>query len=323
MLVSSTPLRVSFLGGGTDFPWFFEEHGGAVLSTTINKFIYISALPSYDGVTTYLKYSKTEFVSEFSRIEHPIFRTVLSGFSLPPMDWSVMADVPAGNGLASSSAFTVGLVNAATYVKGQSASPLELAQKAIHVELDLLNEPIGIQDQLASAFGGLNLFQFSGNRKVSVSSIISQDDGFPFGMVLVKVGPRDRRAGIFTREQRKFAEENREVFDQLKVLRDLTLEASVSLRDDIGRLPEYVRRGWELKVKTNPHAISTEINEIINTGYSAGAEAGKLVGAGGSGFVLFLAQKDKTEKLIELFWQKGTIAFEVKSINQGSKVTSV
>ena len=320
MILTKTPLRVSFLGGGTDFPWFFDDHGGAVISTTINRYIYISALQSYDEKTTYLKYSNLETVTSHQEISHPIFRSVLADYVVPPTDWSVMADIPAGNGLASSSAFTVGLINTVHGVLSKEISAHELALEAARVELDLLGEPIGLQDQFASAYGGLNLFTFQRSRTVAVKPLSNQQVPFPFDLVLVKVGAENRNASLYTKAQHNYILHNPDSIKDLVKLRDLTIEAAEQMEKDISKLAAYTRAGWELKLKTNPSAYSEAISESLAVALSAGAEAGKLVGAGGSGFLLLLVDPDKTETLTAMFRKRKQKVFKVQLDQLGSQV---
>jgi D-glycero-alpha-D-manno-heptose-7-phosphate kinase len=313
-------LRISFLGGGTDFPWFFEKHGGAVLSTSISKFIYISSVVSFDGLTTYLKYSKLEAHTDLASISHPIFRSVLLRYNMAPRDWAVMADIPAGNGLASSSAFTVGLINAASRTIGKDLSPSELAYEAAKVELDLLQEPIGIQDQFASALGGMNLLEFKPGRKVSSRGLFRDSTLIPFDIVLVKVGVSSRSASRYTEEQTKANKSNPQAIRSLIKLKELTLEAASAIEGEPAQLAKYVRAGWQLKVQTNPNAVSSEIEETLDFGMKNGAEAGKLLGAGGSGFVMLLVDTVRTDRLIDLYAKRGQMAFHVKIEESGSKV---
>lgn len=320
MILTKTPLRVSFLGGGTDFPWFFETHGGAVISATISRYIYISALPSFDKKTTYLKYSQLEKVDTHKDILHPIFRSVLLDRQVPPYDWSVMADIPSGNGLASSSAFTVGLVNTVNRILRTSMTPRELALEAIRIEVDILNEPIGIQDQFASAMGGFNAFTFGKERKVESQSLLPREGTLPFRFVLVKVGESSRSASEFTLAQKNFIEEDRAAMKNLMALRDLTLEAVSKISEDSSNLAHFTRAGWELKKKTNPAATSEEIEETIQFSTRHGAHAGKLVGAGGSGFVFLLVDPPKTLELLEKLTRRGQSAFEVYLEEKGSNL---
>lgn len=291
MLVSRTPLRISFLGGGTDFPWFFEQHGGAVISAAIDKHIFINALRSYDEKTYYLKYSELEVSQDLSKIRHPIFRTALQHYSSPPLDISVMAEIPAGNGLASSSAFSVGLVNLIFALRGEKLSQAQLAKLAIELELDLLMEPIGVQDQLGSAYGGVNFHKFSENRSISSRILFTEADSFPFDLLLSKVGFGSRQASSFTSAQKTFAEENPSAIRALEELRDLTFEAAQEIANDVLALPFYVSQGWQLKLATNPNATSTEILSLSEKLSQEGALATKLLGAGGGGFILSIFKR--------------------------------
>lgn len=322
MILTKTPLRISFLGGGTDFPWFCDNYGGAVISTSINRYIYISVLPSYDEKTTYLKYSKLETVSSNEDISHPIFRAVLVDYDIPPTDWSVMADIPAGNGLASSSAFTVGLLKTVHKMLNKETFAHELALEAVRVELDLLGEPIGLQDQFASAFGGLNLFQFQHGRNVTVRSLNKKQGKLPFDFVLVKVGSANRNAGYFTEAQHNYVLANPKSIDDLVKLRDLTIEAAEEIEKDFGKLATYTRAGWELKLRTNPSTRTEEISESLALAMRAGAEAGKLVGAGGSGFLLLIVDPDHTEKLMAKFRKRKQKVFRVQLDELGSQVVN-
>jgi len=323
MLVSKTPLRISFLGGGTDFPWFFEKHGGAVISAAINQHIYISALPSFDKKTYYLKYSHPEIVQNPKEIQHPIFREVLKSYEVGPLDISVMAEIPAGNGLASSSAFSVGLLNLVTTFLGRKLSKEELAMRAIALELDELLEPIGVQDQLGSTFGGLNFHAFGSGRKISTSSIADQSNQFPFDVVLVKVGNSQRSASTFTEAQRTFVFQNPKALQQLEKLRDLTLEAGNSLGKDIYLLPHFLSEGWRLKVASNPNAIDAEVLEVQKVLESAGSLGSKLLGAGGGGFVLTLMPKGEAERVLKVANTRGWRALSVDLDFDGAKTIEV
>ena len=311
MLVSKTPLRISFLGGGTDFPWFFESHGGAVISAAINQHIYISALPSFDRTTYYLKYSDPEVVDSPLMIKHPIFREVLKSYNAGPLDISVMAEIPAGNGLASSSAFSVGLLNLITTLMGKSLSKEDLAKKAISLELDMLREPIGVQDQLGSTFGGLNLHTFQSGRQISSTPISASPEQFPFDLVLIKVGHPSRSASNFTEAQRDFIGGNPKALEHLKTLRDLALEAGDALKKDISLLPQYLKEGWRLKIESNPHSIDNEVKTVQAALEVAGSLGSKLLGAGGGGFVLALMAKGEADRALALANHRGWRAVSV------------
>jgi D-glycero-alpha-D-manno-heptose-7-phosphate kinase len=323
MLVSRTPLRISFLGGGTDFPWFFEEHGGAVISGAIDKFIFINGLPSYDEKTFYLKYSALEVVRELSKIQHPIFRTALEQFSADPMDISVMAEIPAGNGLASSSAFSVGLINLILAARGEFVSQPQLAELAIKLELDLLHEPIGVQDQLGSSFGGVNFHQFSKNRTIVSKPLFTTENELPFELLLSKVGVGARQASSFTAAQKEFVHANPAAIRALEELRDLTIEAERSIASDPTNLPAYIREGWNLKQASNPNAVSQEIVELSEKLTSGGALATKLLGAGGGGFVLSIFNPGHLQEFLALDETISKISTQVKIDYLGAIVLEV
>lgn len=320
MLVSRTPLRISFLGGGTDFPWFFEQHGGAVISAAIDKHIYINGLRSYDAKTYYLKYSELEIVQELSKVRHPIFRTALEYFESRPLDISVMAEIPAGNGLASSSAFSVGLINLIFAHRGESLSQSQLAELAIKLELDLLREPIGVQDQLGSAFGGVNFHQFSAGRSITTKPIFSSANEFPFELLLTKAGVASRQAGSFTAAQKDFVADNPQAIQALEELRDLTLEAERAIALDATALPAYVREGWLLKLASNPNATSPEILSLTEKLAQEGALATKLLGAGGGGFILSIFSEGHLPEFLARNETIGKISTEVKIDYRGAVV---
>lgn len=323
MLVSRTPLRISFLGGGTDFPWFFENHGGAVISGAIDKHIYINGLPSYDTKTFYLKYSALEVVQNLSDIKHPIFRVALEKFSAGPMDISVMAEIPAGNGLASSSAFSVGLINLILAARGELASQPQLAELAIKLELDLLHEPIGLQDQLGSAFGGVNFHQFSEKRTIFSKPLFTLENQLPFELLLTKVGVGSRFASEFTAAQRKFVDSSKSAVRALEELRDLTIEAERSIAIEPSRLPAFMREGWKLKQASNPNATSQEIIDLSEKLTRGGALATKLLGAGGGGFVLSIFFPGRLQEFLVQTETIRRISTQVKIDYSGAMVLEV
>lgn len=290
MIVARAPLRVSFLGGGTDFPWFLEREEGAVVSAAIDKFIYVVASQSFDLDLTLLRYSRTEVVHSFDKVRHPIFREALSDYRPMPLDISVHSDLPSGNGLGSSSSFTVATVALLEQVNhGFIPDHSEIACKAIEIEIDKLGEPIGIQDQLASAFGGLRMYKFQGKSKFSNVDLLS-DRQFPFQISLIKIGPPSRNASHFTSLQAKHASENPSAWAALKDLANLTLEAGRILLVDFSLLPSMINEAWKLKKISNPSATSDQIESILSFALKNGALAGKLLGAGGGGYLMLLSQ---------------------------------
>lgn len=322
MLCSITPLRISFLGGGTDFPWFFEKHSGAVLSTAIDKYIFVSGIPSFDRQTTYLKYSKYEKVSDWEEIEHPIFRTVLRHFQLPPFDFAVMSDIPGGTGLGSSSAFTVGLLNFVSSHLQLAHDSETLARLAIDIELNQLAEPIGIQDHLPAAFGGFAHYRFDAHEPIQRTDLDAGALG-QFELLLVPTGSERRQASALTAAQREFVSSNASGMRSLKELADLTNEAAKQLEESPERLPEYVAQGWELKKATNPASSNGEIDRIISESARRGSLAGKLLGAGGSGFVLLIFPYGESSCFRSFASEVDWRIVDVKPVSRGSRVSQI
>jgi D-glycero-alpha-D-manno-heptose-7-phosphate kinase len=301
MIITRTPFRVSFLGGGTDLPWFFEEETGAVISTAIDKYMYLSAHPLFSSENILLKYSTTEFVTRPQDLKHPIAREVLSREQINGIDISVTADVPSGSGLGSSSAFTVGMEHLVAAYKNKFASQQELAMRACNIEIDILKEPIGKQDQYASAFGGLNLYVFQKDGTVDVRPLNLSPDNWDFlanSMVLVRIGNGSRSASKILSEQAQNSKKGTDQFNALKDLRDLTIDSFSTLSNDIRELPSLLNQSWELKKLSNPETSNKEIDELIARGKSLGASGSKLLGAGSSGFVLFMVEPEIRQDFI-------------------------
>lgn len=297
MIISRTPFRISFAGGGSDLPAFYRKEMGAVLSTSINKYMYIAIHPFFNSSKVQLKYSKTELVSNISEIAHPIFRTVLQMYKLNGVDINSIADVPSGTGLGSSSSFTVGLLNAVNAYNNKTISSEELAKIACKIEIDLLKSPIGKQDQFAAACGGLNFITFHQDETVNIQKIVMNNNKkheLDENLIMIYTG--DVRSANSILEQQNFALEDDKKFNIQKSMVNLAFELKHSLENnDIDSFGRILHDGWLLK-KSMVKTISNDvIDEIYNKGIKAGALGGKLLGAGGSGFVLFYCPKEKQE----------------------------
>ena len=297
MIISKTPFRISFAGGGSDLPAFYQKGIGAVLSTSIDKYIYIAVHPFFDPSKIQLKYSKTELVSAISDIQHPIFKSVLDMFQLNGVDINSIADVPSGTGLGSSSSFTVGLLNALFAYQNKMVSQEELAALASHIEIDLLKSPIGKQDQYAAACGGLNLITFYPDETVNVEKIIMQPakkKELEENLIMIYTGDV-RSANSILMEQKRAIEESEKYSCQEKMV-DLAFDLKKVLEqnniDDFGTI---LHQGWLLKKSMTQSISNTLVDDIYAKGLKAGALGGKLLGAGGGGFVLFYCPKDKQE----------------------------
>jgi len=320
MIISKTPFRISFAGGGSDLPGYYQKEVGAVLSTTIDKYIYLAIHPFFDPKKIQLKYSKTELVSNVEEIIHPIFKTVLSMYGMTGVDVNSIADVPSGTGLGSSSSFTVGLLNVINAYRNKSVSAQVLALRASHIEIELLKSPIGKQDQYAAAYGGLNFISFFPDETVSIEKIIMDpkkkrelDDN----LILIYTG--DVRSANMILKQQNLAIAEKYKFEAQKKMVKLALDLKESLeRNDIDNFGRILHEGWLLKKSLLKSISNTIIDDIYEKGIKSGALGGKLLGAGGGGFVLFYCPTEKQE--VFRTNMNGFTELSFKFENEGSKI---
>lgn len=322
MIITRTPFRVSFAGGGSDLASFYEKHGGCVLSTSINKYMYISVHPSFAKMDTILKYSKTEIVGDVNEINHAYFREMLEMLRVDGVEITSTADVPAGAGLGSSSSFTVGVLHALYSYKGKFVSKEKLAQKACEIEIDRLKNPIGKQDQYAAAYGGLNFYTFNQNGTVTVDPIIMRNELYSEleGNLMMFYTGQLHSASEILKEQGSNVTSGEKEKNQLKMC-----ELARELRDElhmnnIDAMGEILNESWKLK-KTLASGISNpEIDEFYDIAVKHGAIGGKLLGAGGGGFLLFyVPQNRQSEVRSALSLTEMPISFD----RQGSAVIYV
>ena len=299
MIITKTPLRISFCGGGSDLPTFYENYGGCVLSTSINKFIYIAIHPYFDPHKTVLKYFETEIVDELYQIKHSIFNHVLSELLVDGVEITCTSDVPAGTGLGSSSTFTVGLLHTLYSYIGKVVSKSELAERACVVEIEKLRKPVGKQDQYAAALGGLNLIRFHPNGAVAYEPILLKQDikkKLETNLNLFYLGATRSANGILSERCQSISDKAK--VDNLIRMCYLTENMKESLMK--GRLDsfgEMLNESWHLKRESSSGISSPEIDELYEKALKAGATGGKLLGAGGTGFFLFYCPKEKQAKL--------------------------
>ena len=297
MIISRTPFRISFAGGGSDMPAFYRRETGAVLSTSIDKYMYIAIHPFFDKNKIQLKYSKTELVDSISDIKHPIFREVLNMYDLKGVDLNSIADIPSGTGLGSSSSFTVGLLNAVRTYLGKATSGEKLGQLACDVEINKVGSPIGKQDQYAAACGGLNFITFYGDETVNVEKIIMNPQKkreLDENLIMVFVGGEHSANAILKSQQAAISDQKK--FETQKNMVKLAYHLRESLEsnniDDFGRI---LHEGWLMKKSLTAGISSGGIDEMYERGIKAGALGGKLLGAGGAGFILFYCPKERQE----------------------------
>jgi D-glycero-alpha-D-manno-heptose-7-phosphate kinase len=301
MIITRTPFRVSFAGGGSDISSFYEKHEGCVLSTAINKYMYISVHPSFSGETTVLKYSKTETVINIEDIEHKYFRQMLSMLGVKGIEIVSTADIPAGTGLGSSSSFTVGVLHALYSYKGKFVSKERLASEACDVEIKYLHNPIGKQDQYAAAYGGLNFYQFRRDGSVIVDPVIMDDSArtqLERNLMMFYTGELHSASAILKEQSANITSGDKEK-NQIKMCglaHDLRRELQ---NNNIDAMGEILHENWMLK-KTLASGISNpSIDETYETAIASGATGGKLLGAGGGGFLLFYVPEDKQKAVKE------------------------
>lgn len=295
MLISRTPFRISFVGGGTDIPDFYRENGGgAVLSMSIRYYFYLTIHEYFYRDSFLIKYSKTEKVSNVSEIKHRIIRQVFSDYDMKGVDFSSAADFPAGTGLGSSSAFTVSLITLCNAYGWKYEPKMTIAEKACAVEIEKLGEPIGKQDQYACALGGMNLLRFSPDDTVSAAPIFLDFENrrrLEQNLLLFYIGNPRSASEILRRQKEAMRNESR-------VLADMTYmaEQAARLKDDLLRdvdlLGDYLDEGWQRKRRLAPGITSPKIDEIYASAVGRGASGGKVLGAGGGGFLLLYVKPE-------------------------------
>ena len=290
MIITRTPFRVSFVGGGTDLKEFYAKNGvGAVVSVAIKKYMYIVIHPYFHDKIR-IKYSQTEDVNDLDAIKHPVVRECLKRVGVnKSIEIASFADVPSGTGLGSSSAFAVGLLNALYAYKGKTISKNRLAAEACQIEIDVLKEPIGKQDQYATAFGNINYIRFNRNESVDVSPLLlteSVKDRLENVFCLYYIGGQ-RKAKSILSEQKANIVNQQTVFNHLKDLLGLTDDLKTAITGQkIDAIGSILHKGWAIKKQLASGISNTHIDRIYQTAMENGAKGGKLLGAGGTGFLL-------------------------------------
>jgi len=298
MIVSKTPFRISFFGGGTDYPAWYRNKGGAVLATTIDKYCYISCryLPPFFEHRYRIVYSKIETVSEISQIQHPAVRAVLEMLKYDHgLEIHHDGDLPARSGLGSSSSFTVGLINAVTALNGRYISKDELANQAIYIEQEALRENVGSQDQISVAHGGFNRIEFKRDNTYDVTPVVLPKlklEQLERSLMLFFTGVTRFSSDVAKMQIENFKKREAELMRMESMVTDALsiLNGSTNHFDDFGRL---LGESWKYKRSLSEKVSTQEIDDIYETAISAGALGGKLLGAGGGGFLLFYVHPDK------------------------------
>ena len=321
MIITKTPFRMSFFGGGTDMPSFFNEHGGAVISTTFDKYCYVNIrhLPPFMPYYSELVYSKFERVNSIDEIIHPLIRECMRLHDIHEIRLTYEGDLPARTGLGTSSTFAVGMLNAFCALKGKMMSKHQLAVEAIHVERDILQEHGGWQDQVAAAYGGLNRIDFS-EGQFKVTPIIIHPDRkkeLDDNLMLFYTGVQRFSSEIQADTFAKPVDKTKQLLDMLALVDEaqaILTDKNASL-NEFGKLLDYT---WKLKRGTGNKVSNNSIDDLYDKGIKAGALGGKLLGAGGGGFLLFYVEKDKQKNVLKALDELMHVPFQFES--EGSTV---
>ena len=326
MIISRTPVRLSFFGGGTDYREYFERKSGAVLGTTIDKYTYVSVnrLSKFFEYKIRVGYSKAELVNNVEEIIHPSVRETLKFKNINGnLDIHIFADLPAKTGLGSSSSFTVGFLNALYALEGKTISKQQLAEEAIFIEQKLIGENVGCQDQVHASYGGLNIIEFS-STGISVKPVVISKEKYDYlnDSLMVFYTGMTRFASEIVKEQIKNTKTcSKDTY--LERMHQMVFEAEKIISDDkpkemIRNLGGLLHESWQLKKCLSSQITSNLIDGIYDKAMQAGACGGKLAGAGGGGFLFFLTPNDKQEAVRKAL--DGLLEVNLRFENDGSKI---
>ena len=321
MIITRTPFRISFVGGGSDLPSFYEKHEGAVLSTSINKYMYVTIHPSFSKHETVIKYNKTETVTDVHKLQHPIARQLLLDHGIEGCEIVSTADVPSGTGLSTSSAYTVGLIHALYAYKGKYCSQEKIAEEACRLEIEELGEPIGKQDQYGTAVGGLKVIRFLKDGSVEVEPIVVSRSVYKElneNLLLFYTG-LTHNAGEILKEQNKNVVTEEDKFNALIKMTSLVYKMRDALSsgnlDDFGQILD---ENWLLKRSLTTSISNTFIDKYYDIAMQNGALGGKLLGAGGGGFLLFYVPLEKQADVKNALKDQMCVPFKFE--NDGTKI---
>ncbi|MDW3181178.1 galactokinase [Roseobacter sp.] len=326
MIIAKAPVRVSLFGGGTDYKEYYEQYPGAVLGTSIDKYIYISVLPmaAYAENRYRITYRTVEAVDRIEDIQHNVIRETLKHYGYDaPLNIATLSDLPGRSGLGSSSSFTVGFLRLIEHLRGRDITKLDLAMTASFVEHDLLKENVGIQDQLHAAFGGLNLYSFHGeDLSISPVRMVTENrDALNDALCLIFTGETRHASNVVSSqvENTKARKIDKELSHLVKLAHEgkqlMETRSSEGMLKELGRL---LKDAWETKRSLSASVSTPRIDEIYETGMRLGAYGGKLCGAGGGGFFMFLAPPHVQKTLAESFGAQNFVKISME--NRGAEV---
>ena len=322
MVMARAPLRITFVGGGTDLPFYYEKRDyGAVVSGAINKYIYVTVNRKFDD-NIRVSYSKTEIVDRVEKIEHPTVREALNLLGIEKgIEIVSISDIPSrGTGLGSSSTFVVALLHALHSFKGELVNQEELAREAVKIEREILKEPGGKQDQYVAAYGGVNFMKFVNGGSVDITPLISHDSNLKKvedSLLLLYTG-RERKSTEVHNDQINNSGDKMDVYDKMKGLTEETFRAVCDGDTDV--LGKKMHENWSLKKSLSGKISDDWIDGLYSSAIRFGAKGGKIVGAGGGGFLLLVAERDKHEMISR---ELGLMKTDFKFCHSGSRVIFV
>ncbi len=325
MIITRTPFRISFAGGGSDLPSFYHLHEGCVLSTSINKYMYVTIHPTFTDGETVVKYNKTEIVDDVRKIKHPIARQILLDHKMNGVEIVSTADIPSGTGLSSSSAYTVGLIHAVYAYSGKYCSQERIAREACELEIDKLGEPIGKQDQYGTAVGGLKMIKFLPDDSVEVEPVIikgSVKRKLNNNLLLFYTGLTHSAGDILKEQGEKASESSGVAYQNLVKMTKLAYDMREALTcGDLDGFGEILNANWELKRSLTGNITNDFIDKYYQIAMKNGALGGKLLGAGGGGFLLFYCPEEKQARLRSALSELVELPFSMEG--SGTKIIYV
>lgn len=320
MIITQTPFRMSFFGGGTDFPGFYKEHGGAVISTTFDKYCYVNVrhLPRFFYYTTELSYSETERVSSVEDIKHPAIREAMKYLDMHEIRLTYEADLPSRSGLGTSSSFAVGMLSAFYALKGKYADKRKLADDAIYLERELCKEAGGVQDQIAASFGGFNRINFNADGYTVSPIIISPERKKQLNknLMLFFTGFSRFSADIQVSTMSAMKDKTQQLLEMLELVDEA--EGILTSKADLNEFGRLLDHTWKLKRGITSQISNDSIDGLYNIAMQNGAIGGKLLGAGGGGFLLLYIEEDKQEHMKKALDNLLYVPFEFE--NAGTQV---
>jgi len=326
MIVSRAPVRFSLGGGGTDLPAYSDRFGGYLVSASIDKYIYVTANKRFHRDIR-LAYSKTEIVPSVDKIEHRIFRAALETTKIEhSIELTSVADLPANSGLGSSSSFTVALLNALHTYKREFVSSRQLAEEACHIEIDLLGEPVGKQDQYIAAFGSVTAFTFHPGGEVEVEPVPVRDealDELESNLVIVWSGVERPASVVLSEQGKRIRELEPDVVERMHAIKEIGREVHrLLVEGDVDRYGELLHHHWTQKRKLASKMTDSTLDEHYEAARAAGALGGKLMGAGGGGFFMFYARPADKRRVIEAMGARGLRQLRFRFDVDGARIVA-